>query len=200
VTSSPGKTAGLEIGERGGIVVDERCRTSTTDILAIGECACYRGRTYGLVGPGYQMARTAVSTLTGEDDRLGVFDMSTKLKLMGVEVGELRRRPRHPARDPRRRDSPTRVSGVYKKLVLSSDRQRLLGGVLVGEASSYGQLLSLTQSKAALPPQPEQLILPRHRGWRGAARSGCAPRCGDHLHLSERRQGPHLQGESVARI
>jgi nitrite reductase (NADH) large subunit len=163
------RNAGLEIGERGGIVVDERCRTSDPDILAIGECACYRGRTYGLVGPGYQMARTAVSTLTDGDDRLGVFDMSTKLKLMGVEVASFG--DAHATQPGTRVVAFTdAVSGVYKKLVLSSDRQRLLGGVLVGEASSYGQLLSLTQSKAVLPPQPEQLILPRIEG--GAALPG----------------------------
>ena len=163
------RNCGLAVGERGGIVIDEHCRTSDPDILAIGECAQYRGRTYGLVGPGYQMARTAVATLTGGEDRLGVFDMSTKLKLMGVEVASFGdAHGTHPgARVVAFTDS---VSGVYKKLVLSSDRQRLLGGVLVGEASSYGHLLSLTQSKAALPPQPEQLILPRIEG--GAALPG----------------------------
>ena len=157
------RTAGLSIGERGGIVIDEHCRTSDPDILAIGECANYRGRTYGLVGPGYQMARTAVSTLSGGDDRLGVFDMSTKLKLMGVEVASIG--DAHGTQPGARVVAYTdAVSGIYKKLVLSSDRQRLLGGVLVGEASSYGHLLSLAQSKAALPPQPEQLILPRSQG------------------------------------
>jgi nitrite reductase (NADH) large subunit len=154
------RTAGLAIGERGGIVIDEHCRTSDPDILAIGECANYRGRTYGLVGPGYQMARTAVSTLSGGKDRLGIFDMSTKLKLMGVEVASIG--DAHATQPGARVVAFTdAVSGVYKKLVLSSDRQRLLGGVLVGEASTYGQLLSLAQSKAPLPPQPEQLILPR---------------------------------------
>lgn len=157
------RTAGLSIGERGGIVIDEHCHTSDPDILAIGECASYRGRTYGLVGPGYQMARTAVSTLSDGDDRLGVLDMSTKLKLMGVEVASIgdAHATQPGARVVAFMDT---VSGIYKKLVLSSDRQRLLGGVLVGEASSYGHLLSLAQSKAALPPQPEQLILPRSQG------------------------------------
>ena len=51
------RQCGLAVGERGGIVIDEHCRTSDPDIFAIGECALYRGRTYGLVGPGYQMAR-----------------------------------------------------------------------------------------------------------------------------------------------
>ena len=157
------RTAGLAVGERGGIVIDEHCRTSDPDILAIGECANYRGRTYGLVGPGYQMARTAVSTLSEGKERLGIFDMSTKLKLMGVEVASIG--DAHATQPGARVVAFTdAVSGVYKKLVLSSDRQRLLGGVLVGEASTYGQLLSLAQSKAPLPPQPEQLILPRSQG------------------------------------
>ncbi|MGZ5957778.1 MAG: nitrite reductase large subunit NirB [Myxococcaceae bacterium] len=163
------RDCGLAVGERGGIVIDEHCRTTDPDILAIGECAQYRGRTYGLVGPGYQMARTAVATLAGKDDRLGVFDMSTKLKLMGVEVASFG--DAHGTQPGARVVAFTdAVSGIYKKLVLSSDRQRLLGGVLVGEASSYGHLLSVTQSKAALPPQPEQLILPRIDG--GAALPG----------------------------
>ena len=142
------------------MTIDDRCRTSDPDILAIGECAHYRGRTYGLVGPGYQMARTAVSTLGGGEERLGVFDMSAKLKLLGVEVGSFG--DAHATLPGSRVVSFTdAVSGVYKKLVVSADRQRLLGGVLVGDASSYGQLLQLTQNQVALPPQPEQLILPQ---------------------------------------
>ena len=154
------RECGLAVGERGGVVIDDHCRTSDPDILAIGECAQYRERTYGLVGPGYQMARTAVSTLTGGEDRLGAFDMSTKLKLLGVEVASFG--DAHATQPGTRTVAFTdSVGGIYKKLVVSADRQRLLGGVLVGEASSYGHLLSLTQSKAALPAQPEQLILPR---------------------------------------
>jgi len=157
------RECGLVIGERGGVVIDDRCRTSDPDILAIGECAQYRGRTYGLVGPGYQMARTAVSTLAGGEDRLGVFDMSTKLKLLGVDVGSFG--DAHATRPGSRVISFTdSVAGIYKKLVVSADRQRLLGGVLVGEASGYGHLLSLTQNQIPLPGEPEQLILPRPSG------------------------------------
>jgi len=164
------RECGLAVGERGGVVVDDRCRTSDPDILAIGECAHYRGRTYGLVGPGYQMARTAVSTLSGGEDRLGVFDMSTKLKLLGVDVGSFgdAQATRPGSRVISFTDS---VAGIYKKLVVSADRQRLLGGVLVGEASSYGHLLSLTQNQIALPAHPEALILPQADGG-GAALPG----------------------------
>ena len=59
------RACGLELGERGGIVIDDRCRTSDPDIFAIGECASYDGRTFGLVAPGYHMAKVAPRTLTG---------------------------------------------------------------------------------------------------------------------------------------
>jgi len=50
------KAAGLSIGERGGIAVNDHCQTNDPDIYALGECALWSGRTYGLVAPGYQMA------------------------------------------------------------------------------------------------------------------------------------------------
>ena len=157
------RECGLAIGERGGVTIDDRCRTSDPDILAIGECAHYRGRTYGLVGPGYQMARTAVSTVTGGDAKLGTFDMSTKLKLMGVDVASFG--DAHATRPGCRVVAFTdSADGIYKKLVVSADRQRLLGGVLVGDASSYGQLLQLTQNQIPLRGRPEQLILPQSPG------------------------------------
>ena len=80
------RDAGLEVGERGGVVVDDACRTADPDIYAIGEVACIQGRVWGLVGPGYSMAEVAVDQILG---RAGTFtggDLSTKLKLLGVDV------------------------------------------------------------------------------------------------------------------
>jgi nitrite reductase (NADH) large subunit len=159
------RAAGLAIGPRGGVVIDDRCRTSDPDILAIGECASWDGRTYGLVAPGYRMADVAADTLlgTGAASRLGAFDMSTKLKLLGVDVASFGDAfgLEPGAHTLSIVDS---VAGFYKKLVLSADKLRLLGGILVGEASAYGQLLAMVQSKAALPPHPEDLILPPREG------------------------------------
>ena len=84
------RAAGLVVGERGGILIDEACFTSDDDILAIGECALWSGKIFGLVAPGYQMARAAVSSLLGGETRFKGADMSTKLKLMGVDVGAIR--------------------------------------------------------------------------------------------------------------
>jgi len=50
--------------------------------------------------------------------------------------------------------------------VLSPDRKHLLGGMLVGDASGYGELLQLAQNRIVLPPDPEGLILPAGRGER----------------------------------
>jgi nitrite reductase (NADH) large subunit len=44
------------VGERGGIVIDDQCRTSDPDVYAIGECAFTRAAPIGLVAPGYRMA------------------------------------------------------------------------------------------------------------------------------------------------
>ncbi|MDX1453812.1 MAG: FAD-dependent oxidoreductase, partial [Oleiphilaceae bacterium] len=75
----------LEVGERGGIVIDYHCRTSDSDIYAIGECALFGGMIYGLVAPGYRMAEAAASQLTGAAKSFQGADMSTKLKLLGVD-------------------------------------------------------------------------------------------------------------------
>ncbi|MGR8953380.1 MAG: FAD-dependent oxidoreductase, partial [Gammaproteobacteria bacterium] len=83
------RASGLEMGPRGGIVIDNQCRTSDPDIYAIGECALWNGMIFGLVAPGYAMARTAVADLTGGEASFTGADMSTKLKLMGVDVASI---------------------------------------------------------------------------------------------------------------
>ncbi|AUX27191.1 nitrite reductase [Sorangium cellulosum] len=148
----------LALGNRGGVAIDQRCQTSDPDILAIGECASFNNQLYGLVAPGYHMARVAVDALTGGQERFGGFDMSTKLKLMGVDVASFGDAF---AAQPGARviSFMNATSNVYKKLVVSADGELLLGGIMVGDASNYGQLLQLVQNKIALPPHPEDLIV-----------------------------------------
>lgn len=154
-----GKTASLALGERGGIVIDNQCVTSDPNIYAIGECALWDNKIFGLVAPGYAMARVAVSHLTDGDKQFTGADMSTKLKLMGVEVGSIG--------DAHER-TPGALSytylnqpeGVYKKLVVDSAQQKVLGAVLVGDTSEYDTLLQYALNDITLPEQPESLILP----------------------------------------
>ena len=81
------RQCGLKVGERGGIAIDEYCQTSDPDVYAIGECALYDNRIYGLVAPGYRMAEVAADRLCGikSNSFMGA-DMSTKLKLLGIDV------------------------------------------------------------------------------------------------------------------
>jgi nitrite reductase (NADH) large subunit len=114
------RAAGLALGDRGGVAIDAACRTSDPHVFAIGECASFTSKTYGLVAPGYRMAEVAAAVIAGEDARFEGFDMSTKLKLLGVDVGSFGDAF---ARTPGARiislfDS---VAGVYKKIVLSAD-------------------------------------------------------------------------------
>jgi nitrite reductase (NADH) large subunit len=152
--------AGRTVGERGGIAIDAACRSSDPDIYAVGECALWNGRIYGLVAPGYQMAAVAAARLAGDDSKtFAGADMSTKLKLMGVDVASIG--DAHGAAPGARSCSfADERRQVYKKLVMTEDGTRLTGAILVGDAEDYGTLLQLMQNQMPLPENPEQLILP----------------------------------------
>jgi nitrite reductase (NADH) large subunit len=153
------RACGLEVGPRGGIVIDNSCRTSDADILAIGECALWQGKLFGLVAPGYQMAEVAVSALLGGERQFTGADMSTKLKLMGVDVASLGDAHASTA-DAQCCTLVDERVGVYKKLVISADGKRLLGGILVGDAADYGAWLQLMLNAMPLPARPESMLVP----------------------------------------
>jgi nitrite reductase (NADH) large subunit len=151
--------SGLTVGERGGIVIDNQCRTSDPQVLAIGECALWQNKIYGLVAPGYQMARTAAAMLAGEEASFSGADMSTKLKLLGIDVASFGdAQGRTPGSQSYQwTDGPGQI---YKKIVVCQQSKTLLGGVLVGDASDYATLLQMMLNAMALPARPESLILP----------------------------------------
>jgi len=148
----------LEVGDRGGILVNDSLQTSDPDIYAIGEVALHSGMVYGLVAPGYQMAEVAAANLCNVDLQYKGSDLSTKLKLMGVDVasfGDYEADPKITKcltfEDP--------FAGVYKKLVFNSAGTRLLGGILIGETSDYGSLSLLAKSEDLLPCSPHELVV-----------------------------------------
>ncbi|KOG26729.1 nitrite reductase large subunit NirB [Streptomyces viridochromogenes] len=159
------RDCGLTVGERGGITVDEQCRTvSDPHVFAIGECALASdGRVYGLVAPGYEQAETAAATIAADEAEELTFtgaDLSTKLKLLGVDVASFgdAHGTAEDCLDVVYSDSR---AGLYKKLVIGRDGT-LLGGILVGDAEAYGTLKAFTGS---VPPvSPESLVLPAGAG------------------------------------
>ncbi|WP_202987702.1 nitrite reductase large subunit NirB [Cellvibrio polysaccharolyticus] len=158
------RASGLQLGERGGIVINDHCQTSHADIYAIGECALWQNRLYGLVAPGYDMARIAAQhVIQSEAPAFSGADMSTKLKLMGVDVASV---------GDAHGTTPGALSYfyadeetlVYKKIVINAEKTRLLGAVLVGDATEYSQLLQMLLNDMPLPENPQSLIMPGGSG------------------------------------
>ncbi|MEC9484075.1 MAG: FAD-dependent oxidoreductase, partial [Halomonas sp.] len=158
------RACNLEIGERGGVVVDDKCLTSDPAILAIGEVALWNNSIFGLVAPGYQMAKVAVDTLTGGEETFRGADMSTKLKLMGVDVGSIG--DAHGERSPSARTFRylDEIKQEYRKMVVSSDGKKLLGAMLVGNNGYYDTLMQYYSNGLELPADPASLILPSSEG------------------------------------
>ena len=161
----------LKVGERGGIEVDQQCKTSDNNIFAIGECALFDGRIFGLVAPGYRMAEVAASQLGHDSTTFQGADMSTKLKLLGVDVGSIGDAHCSEAGAVAYTFSDERID-VYKRLIVSADGRNLLGAVLVGDCSDYDTLLQYFLNGIALPTDPQTLILPYNAG--GAPALGAA--------------------------
>ncbi len=157
------RDCGLTVGERGGVEVNSLLQSSDPNIYAIGEVALHDGMVYGLVAPGYSMAETVAFNLTcgSASEKLRRFagtDLSTKLKLMGVDVASF-------GDYELSEDQATslvfedRIGGTYKKLFFSKDGTHLLGGILVGDASDYATLSMLAKNGEPLAVKPHELIV-----------------------------------------
>ncbi|MFF3222868.1 nitrite reductase large subunit NirB [Nocardia suismassiliense] len=151
------RDSGLEVGPRGGIITDLGLQTSDPSIWAIGECAAVEGTCYGLVAPGYTTAEIVADRLLGGAGEFPGADMSTKLKLLGVDVASFgdAHGTTEGALSVVLHDA---AKGTYAKLVVSDDAQILLGGILVGDATAYAALRPLVGRP--LPAEPAALISP----------------------------------------
>lgn len=165
----------IDVGERGGIVVDEQMRTSAKDVYAIGEIALYNNFIYGLIAPGYVMADVAakcvameemgIKDIPGcEDGKVPEFtgaDLSTKLKLLGCDVASFGvNQPKPDDTDVQDLVWNDPISGVYRKLIFNKAGTQLRGGILVGDASDYSTLHALAMSNDELTENPAMLLPP----------------------------------------
>ena len=162
------RQAGLTVGERGGIAVNDRLETSDPRIFAIGECALHGGMIYGLVAPGYEMAEIVAANLTGGDRRFRRRRPVDQAQADGRRRRQLRRL-RSCRRSRRRRWCSKTRSPAFTRSCCS---RRTARGCSAASWSAtrrdYGRLSMLAKSDAPLPCQPHELIV-------GAA-SAAAPR------------------------
>ena len=154
----------VDCHERGGVVVSDTLQTSDADVYAVGEVALHGGMIYGLVAPGYAMAEVAADHLLAdlldapvEDAKtFEGADMSTKLKLLGCDVANF--------------GAPTgdealvwedKLSRTYRKLFFEKKDEgwALSGGILVGDADDYAELLALSKA-GTIVEEPAALLAP----------------------------------------
>ncbi len=152
------RASGLLVGERGGVVVDRQCRTSDPSIYAIGECALADGRVYGLVSPGFQMARVVADTVCGTPAAFDGADLSTKLKLMGVDVASFG--DAHATSCGAKTVAYTDLPRLVHKRLVVGPGGAVVGGVLVGDASAYGVLSQMARGDIPSPEEPGALLSP----------------------------------------
>jgi nitrite reductase (NADH) large subunit len=156
------RVSNISIGERGGIEIDDYCLTSAPDVYAIGECALWQQKIFGLVAPGYQMARVVAShlgslTSTSVSQSFTGADMSTKLKLLGVDVAAIgASRGFENAQFVELSDNQ---AGIYKKLWLDETGKYLKGAVLIGDNSDYSRLLDAYLSQDEIEGSAVELLL-----------------------------------------
>lgn len=159
------KSCNLQVGTRGGIVVNNKMETSNEFIYAIGECALFNNMIYGLVAPGYDMAEIAVNQIIGntETEMQNDIDMSTKLKLIGVDVASFGE-PYMPIEKGHSIIYENKTKGLYKRINVSHDGKKLLGGILIGDVSDYSMLHQIYLNSLPIPENAEELIMGSREG------------------------------------
>lgn len=168
-------------------ILDHSLQTSIPDIYAIGECASWENQTFGIIAPGIEMADVLAFNLTNPDKEPKSFkrpDLSTKLKLLGVDVASFgdffadRDGPKFlPGRRPSIIDGSVKSAdgdkepnvkaltykdpfeGVYKKYLFTMDGKYLLGGMMIGDTKDYVKLNQMVKSQKPLEVPPSQFIL-----------------------------------------
>jgi len=157
VRPSTALAASSGLGVRRGILVNDGLETSDARVFAVGECIEHRGRTYGLVEPGYEQAVVLARRFAGEDVAYEGSVVATNLKVSGVPVfsaGDIldcAHAEKITLKDP--------GIGLYKKLVLADDV--LTGAVLVGDTSDGAWYLDMIRSRRPVAPIRNDIVFGR---------------------------------------
>jgi len=154
-----GLAAGLKMGAKGGIAVDETVRSSEPKIYAIGECASDNDINFGLIAPCYAMAEAAAAHLGGINKTFHAAVPASQLKLLDLQVASIGN-PLLDNTQARFVEDQDTERGVYKKLVIDLEGKVLLGAILMGETSEFSRLQKMIEERTELPYHPESLLAP----------------------------------------
>jgi nitrite reductase (NADH) large subunit len=150
------RDAGLETGR--GIVVDPALQTSAADIFAAGDAAEVAGRTYGLVPPAIEQARTASQNMAGGEKASypGTLPSAT-LKLMDMDLTSLGEATAEDAALTVRRTSDEKA-GIYKKVVVRNGA--VVGAILLNDAAGVPPFKQLIASQKDVSEVQDRLLDP----------------------------------------
>ncbi|UCM87768.1 NAD(P)/FAD-dependent oxidoreductase [Streptomyces marincola] len=176
------REAGLALGARGGVVVDDALRTpQDPDVHALGDCAEHDGVLYGLAGAAQDQADALARVLSGEEGA-GYAGTRALIRLTlpqyalpahalpgaprpagagPLDVAAFGQTTPHPGDDVVQLADATR--GAYRKIVVRGDRLR--GGILVGDLGSVGTLARAWEGDEALPATPLLHLLTHDGGY-----------------------------------
>jgi len=160
------RVSGIQIDPSyGGVIVNEYLETNVPNIFAIGEVASYQGITYGMLAPGYQMAKIVANNLVQP------YRHDSESNKMKFNHGDLSARLRH--RDIHaasfghafaNSDTSTALiyqdpfQSIYKKYLFSKDGKQLLGGMMVGDTKDYAKIRNIYLSNQLLTVSPRELL------------------------------------------
>ncbi|MXU63887.1 nitrite reductase large subunit NirB [Oceanomicrobium pacificus] len=146
------QAAGLKYNR--GLLVNDEMKTDDPEVFAIGECVEHAGSCYGLVAPLYDMARVAARNMLGFHERFEPVEISTKLKVTGVDLfsaGDF-------AEGGGREEIVYRdaTQGIYKRLVIRDNR--IIGVVMYGDTSDGAWFLQKLKDKEDISEIRDVLI------------------------------------------
>jgi assimilatory nitrate reductase electron transfer subunit len=150
------QSAGLDVAK--GIVVDDELRTSDPYVHAIGDCSQHDGVVYGLAGAATEQADALARVLTRNGRNYRGTRALTRLTLNGpqaMDIAAFGETTAVPGDDVLRLADATR--GTYRKVVTRGDR--LVGGILLGELATVGELARAWEGNEPLPDRASPLHL-----------------------------------------
>ena len=138
-----------------GIVVNDTLQTFDPRVYAVGECAQHRGRTYGLVAPLFEQAKTCANhlALVGHARYEGSA-VSTKLKVTGIDLfsaGDF-----IGAEGSEAIVLQDAARGIYKRIVLRDNR--IQGAVLYGDTADGAWYFRHLRAGTDVSAQRERMI------------------------------------------
>jgi assimilatory nitrate reductase electron transfer subunit len=170
------EAAGITVA--GGVVVDDRLRTSDSRVYAIGDCAAHPHAFPGLVRPAWEQAAVLAKLLTGADPgaRYRGTRAVTRLKAKGIDLasmGEAHTEPGAPGAEVIRLEDPAR--GRYAKLVLRGGV--VTGAIVLGIPDAAAAITQLHDSGAPAPQDRLALLLGRSAPPAGPAEAALVCQC-----------------------